>query len=234
MKRTILAGAVVLALVSIALSADFWSTKPYTKWSQFETERMLTDSPWAKTTSLHAGNLSRGVKGDTKAISDAEVQPIINYSVSIRSAMPVRQANVRRAAILKKYEKMDAAAKQEFDDKWNKYLAMKFPDAIIFAVNYQSNDPQADNQLVAYFQTQTLDTMKQTTMLSIDKQKFQPVAFVQGPHELQIAFERPKEMAANSAMTLEFKHPDIKDQPAHVISTKFSLKDMMFEGAPAY
>src|SRR6185312_7044457 len=131
MKRTLTVGALVLTLACLAMAADFWNSKPYTKWSQSDAARMLTDSPWAKTTTLNVGSIAGRSRGGPQTVNDSQVEPMIHYAVTIRSAMPVRQAHVRMAAFANKYDKMEAAAKQQFDDKWNKYLATSFPDNIV-------------------------------------------------------------------------------------------------------
>ncbi len=149
MKRIPSIAFIVLALIAVAVGSDFWSTKPYSKWSQADATRLLTNSPWAKTAIMRTGTVSG--RGGIQNVADAQVEPTIQYAVSIRSAQPIRQANVRMAAILRKYDKMDDAAKKEFDDRWNKYLATKFPDTLVVAVNYEANVPDTDRQLSNYF-----------------------------------------------------------------------------------
>lgn len=233
MKRILSLLAIVLTLVSVALAAEFWNSKPYSKWSQADATRLLTDSPWAKTTTMRTGTI--GSRGGVRAVADAQVEPTIQYAVSVRSATPIRQANARIAAILRKYDKMDVAAKQEFDARWNKYLETKFPDTIVIAVNYESNVPGTDQQLVLHFQGQSLETVKDTTALILPDGKRQPpTAFAAGAHELQFAFPRPVDLPQDSSFTFEFRHPDMPDQPSRQIGVKFSLKPMVFNGAVAY
>ena len=233
MKRILAVGSVVFALIAAAVAADFWSSKPYTKWSEADATRILTDSPWAKTTTMRTGTV--GGRGGVQNVAESQDAPLIQYSVSIRSAEPVRLANARMNAIKRKYDKMDEAAKKEFDDRWNKYLATKFPDTLLIAVNYESNVPDTDRQLTNYFQQQTLDTIKATTALILpDGTRVEPTAFASGPREMQFAFPRPKDLAPNASFTVEFKHPDMPEQPSRRISARFSLKDMVFNGAPAY
>lgn len=232
MKRTLAAGALVLTFVCLAMAANFWVSKPYTQWSHSDAARMLTDSPWSKTTTLTTGTISGRSRGGPQPVNDSQEEPMVRYAVSIRSAMPVRQANVRMAALANKYDKMDAAAKQEFDDKWNKYLAATFPNNIVVAINYDSNDPDRERQLLRYFQAQTLETMKPSTWLTLpDGKKLEPLAFAVGPHEMQIAFPRPQDLAAGMSFTIDFLHPDVTDISSRRVSTKFVVKDMMFNGA---
>jgi hypothetical protein len=234
MKRVLPVFALLLTFVTVALAAEFWLSKPYSKWSDDEVERMRTDSPWAKTTTLRTGNVgSRGASANV--VDDSVIEPRITYAVSIRSALPVRQANARMHAITEKYDKMDPAAKQAFDAKWNAYLNAKFPDTIVVGVIYQANVPNIDVQLSTYFQHQTLEEIKTTTILILpDGRRLQPLAFVAGIHEMQIGFPRPADLPPGSSFTVEFKHPDMPNQPSRQIAQKFSLKSMMFNGTPAY
>lgn len=234
MKRTSSVVVILLIAVTAAVAADFWNSKPYPKWSQGDAMRLLTNSPWAKTVTFQTGTLSGGRRGGMQNVADSDVVPMINYAISIRSAMPIRQANARLAAITRKYDKMSDGEKQEFDAKWNQYLAQQFPDSIIIAVNYESNVPDTDRQLARFFQSQTLDTMKATTALVLpDGKRVDPTAFAAGGHEMQIAFPR-SDLKPGDSFSVEFKHPDVTDQPARVINAKFQVKDMTFNGAPAY
>jgi uncharacterized protein (DUF924 family) len=44
-----------IAAAVILCAADFWVAKPYTEWSEKETGKMITDSPWAKRVSISMG-----------------------------------------------------------------------------------------------------------------------------------------------------------------------------------
>lgn len=234
MKRSLAVLFILVIAVTALFAAEFWNSKPYQKWSQADAARLLTNSPWAKTVKFETGTLSGGRRGGMQNVADSDIVPMINYAISIRSAMPVRQANARMAAITRKYDKMNEGEKQEFDAKWNQYLAQQFPDSIVIAVNYESNVPDTDRQLTRFFQNQTLETIKATTALVLPEGKrVDPIAFAAGGHEMQIAFPRP-ELKPGDSFGVEFKHPDVTDQPARVINAKFQVKDMTFNGATAY
>ncbi len=42
----------LLAAASLLTAADFWLAKPYTEWSDKELQKLMTDSPWAKTVTI--------------------------------------------------------------------------------------------------------------------------------------------------------------------------------------
>lgn len=68
------------------LAAAVWD-KPYTEWSEKDVEKVLTDSPWAGKASL------------THARDGANLGPVPDWKliVSAQSALPVRQAMLRKA-----------------------------------------------------------------------------------------------------------------------------------------
>jgi hypothetical protein len=235
MKRASCICAAILLFVSLALAADFWNSKPVNKWSASEATRLLTDSPWAHMVTMRTGTRTgRGVQ----AIADAQVEPQINYTVYLRSAKPIRQAKMRMAAFDKKYDKMDDATRKDFDAKWGQYVDTDSPDKILVMVAYGSNVPDTDRQLALYFQNQTLETVASTTSLTTpDGKHVDAIGYRVGQgnsREFQLEFPRSADMPAQGSFVVEFKHPDVPDQPSRRISTKFSLKDMQYSGALVY
>ena len=99
----ILAGAALVA-------ADFWDEKDFTTWSDKEVEKMLTDSPWSKEVRvplsgprasgipIRPGGIGIGGGGGGRrggsAFSSAPAR--LALTVSWRSALPLKQAFVRR------------------------------------------------------------------------------------------------------------------------------------------
>ena len=94
----LLAGAVLVA-------AEFWEERDFAAWSDEEVQRMLTDSPWARSATIRMGGL--GDRGDDLFRPRAaphrfgggefRVVPHANVTVAWSSALPVKQALVRRA-----------------------------------------------------------------------------------------------------------------------------------------
>src|SRR5688500_11274415 len=86
--RTVKAVIILWAFaMAIASAADIWDSKPFPEWSDKDIEKLLNDSPWAGKASLtHAGGgAGLGPVPDWKVI------------VAVRSALPIRQAFVRRS-----------------------------------------------------------------------------------------------------------------------------------------
>ncbi len=108
-----LAGVVgVWFLAGVALAAaDFWEEKDFTAWSDKEVEKMLTDSPWAKGVRIVVGSLTEDglpipaqPSGPTNIPFDEcggeQFGAIQRHKITVSwtSALPIKQAFVRRAA----------------------------------------------------------------------------------------------------------------------------------------
>jgi hypothetical protein len=94
--------SVWLVACACLTAAEFWEEKPFLEWSNGQTEKMMTDSPWAAVVTVAlppqlpgagAGG-GGGGRGGGDDISFGQVRRI-PIGVSWRSALPVRQALVR-------------------------------------------------------------------------------------------------------------------------------------------
>ncbi len=97
-------GAIALAVVAytVLVAAEFWDEKPFSSWSDREITRMLTDSPWARTITAPlppqiAPSGDAGGRGGRGVGDDFGPGPRrVRLSISWRSALPIKQALVRR------------------------------------------------------------------------------------------------------------------------------------------
>ena len=121
--RFLVAIAVVIALpISLVCAEEFWQKEVYKDWSKQEVEKILTDSPWARTVELQtasmsqhagvlreAGGAPRAHSGDVTRtgggravyagdISSKDLQATPRAKIRLRwlSALPVRQAIARK------------------------------------------------------------------------------------------------------------------------------------------
>ena len=113
----------LLLTAALLVAADFWDSKLYTGWSEQEVEKILDDSPWARSVEVqtaamsagsrvlrshggqpraHSGDASRGSSG-TDALRGRgpgakDLQPTASMKVRLRwvSALPIRQAIARK------------------------------------------------------------------------------------------------------------------------------------------
>ena len=68
-------------------AADVWVDKPFTQWTDKDIEKLTTDSPWAGKASM------------THEREGANLGPVPNWKlvISVRSALPIKQALLRKA-----------------------------------------------------------------------------------------------------------------------------------------
>ncbi|HET7841883.1 MAG TPA: hypothetical protein VFM21_09770 [Terriglobia bacterium] len=231
--------ALVLAVTVASLAEEFWQSKPYTEWTKKDVDSMLSSSPWAQTVVLRKANLTPvrrefGKFATGAGEGEGTGNPEVDYSIYLRTSKPIRQAVVRAAALEQKYEQMDAASRTQFDKKWKQFLAQPFEDKIIVHVKYSSTTTDVDRQLATYWQAQTLDSVKSETFLNgPEGERLSPIAFWVGKgaaREFQFAFPRPREAPLRASFSIEFKHPDVTDQPASRIIARFNVKDLVYQG----
>src|SRR6185437_1578237 len=115
--------------------------------------------------------------------------------ISMRTAQPIREAVVLHAALQRKYDAMDAAARKAFDELWAQYLAQPVGDKVIFDVVYRSTATNVDRELANCWQTPPLDSTKviDAYMIGPDGKRVEPIAFVAGKgasRQFQLAFPR--------------------------------------------
>jgi hypothetical protein len=133
--------------------------KPFSEWSKKETEKILSDSPWAtqrevrikfdKETQKAAGSYS-GVSGAAAAQAETEVssQPPVDFvfTVRLRSALPVRQAMVRLKNLETNIEKMSGEQRAAFEKQTKGLLECPACAAnyVVTLSSKSKNSPGAD------------------------------------------------------------------------------------------
>lgn len=109
MKTAVTIALLTLLLTSTAFAQDTWLKKPYEEWTPNEVSRALYDSPWAQTSG----------KGDrsTYHAGIPDYPPETSFVVQVRlySALPVRQALVRRMQLATPYSGLNATQRADFD-----------------------------------------------------------------------------------------------------------------------
>ncbi|MEW6209654.1 MAG: hypothetical protein AB1631_14900 [Acidobacteriota bacterium] len=137
-------GALVAALsffVCSAASAQ-WDKKPYTEWSQKETEKILNNSPWGQTQSLTDTSrmFDTGRRLDSGQSRVADVTQV-NFRIRFLSARPVRQAISRLMEIQQKGE-----LPQQLAAQLKAFAAADFPDYIVVTVTVDAPNPSNEFQ----------------------------------------------------------------------------------------
>jgi hypothetical protein len=154
--------ALVVAVVAVA-AGHFWTDKPYTDWSKREANKMLTDSPWAKTQTytVKIPGQGTGIAGE-KEIFD-------KFVVRFYSALPVRQAFVRTAEFNQKSGKMSEEQEQAFAKQTDRMLTAKYPDHIILSMYFESNAQGRNLDITRYLWTRPKEAFKNTIFLITDR-----------------------------------------------------------------
>ena len=103
----------LLIATASAQQTDDWQNKPWEQWTKKDAQRVLNESPWAKTEARSGPTVN--VTGN-EIITASKI-----YTLRLRSSLTVRRALLRLRQLDEKYEQMNDKKKAEFDEK-NKAL----------------------------------------------------------------------------------------------------------------
>lgn len=163
-------------LADSAVAQQFWDKKDYSQWSKGECKRLLEDSPWSVRHDLSTSQFSLSERGGT-GTTDGSTGGRLTYIIQLRSVLPVRQAVVRCAQFEMNYDKMGADQKRGFDARVNGFLSVQ-PEPILVHVTYDSNQTETDRSVASFWQTQTLETLKDKVFLITQAgERIAPVKF---------------------------------------------------------
>jgi hypothetical protein len=234
MSRLLVFSLPILFLVCIpAFPEDkFWEKKDYRQWSRQECQKLLKDSPWAKTFTIREVGYG--------------------YDIQFRSALPIRQAIVRQMQIAENYESLSPERRSEFNKRAEGVLSPDlFADAIIVHVRfnplYGNNYWQRD-----YWQTRTTDLLKNDVFLipstsgkiPLLQYKVSQAAGVL-PEAVEFQFIFPRQYKGRSLLStqdeflrLEFHHP-VKSPDSGLTATdrvliEFKTNEMRINGEVMY
>jgi len=166
---------------ALAIAAGQKTDKKWSEWSKKDAQKILDDSPWAKTqtdsdtsqmmyspTSAPGNGVTREQQdiNTGRAVTGATNQTIhITFHVRFFSARPVRQALARMLQLAN--PSIDLAKLQTFAD-------LKSTESIIVTVTFESNDQRYGNSVMQAFNTAMTSTLRNNTYLqrSDNKQLF--------------------------------------------------------------
>src|SRR5436190_2531374 len=105
-------------LTGVGRAQDEWLNKPFEQWSKADVQKLLNDSPWARTQEarLDFGSEVRRIAGapttssghQSTELGGANIAVDYRVTLRLRSALPIRQALVRLKQIEAKYDQMNA------------------------------------------------------------------------------------------------------------------------------
>jgi len=264
MRKT--AGWVLAALLlasAAAGAAEFWEQKKYTQWSKKDVDKMLNDSPWTQDFEdtdvnidpLQSPALSSGPPlnesgagapetGDTDVgLRARESVARLRYIFQIRSALPVRQALVRRAQLQQDYERMPAEQRRIFDQQSEQFLSGDFSNRVVIFVSFDSNIDFDKRELARHWQTQSTEMLKNSVYLIGSKgRKAELQEFtLANPSGQAFQFTFPRvvdgeELAGldDKSLQLEFIHPGIRGKKERRVLVEFKVKKMLLDGQLEY
>lgn len=227
----------MVAAVLAAPKGEFWEDKEFTKWSQKEVNKLLTDSPWAK--ELRLSNV--GIMDNSKSSTDGQ-QPYISYRVQFRSALPIRQAIVRQQQLMAKYDSLPQDQKEKMDKSADSFLNGFPEEAVVVTVSYDTNDNVRIQELARHWQSRTTDLLKTLVYLSSSKGDKVPVARYQpgegADHSFTFIFPReyngkPVVTPQDKNLKLEFAYPAMGMGSGQAYM-EFKVEKMIFNGNIAY
>ena len=250
--------APLLVITALGQGSEFWQRKDYRQWSQAECQKLLENSPWAKTHALAqvvieslqspqspassgvpaAPDPSVGPVTSSTADRAREPRPEVKYSIQFRSALPVRQAMVRLMQIAQKYDQMQPEQKQTIDKNAEQFLAKSFPDTAVVFVSFTSNVREYQLELSRHWQAQTTETLKNFVFLiGSNGERIPLISYVWAGNgrDFQLVFPRvykdhPAAVRGDKAIQLEFIHPRIRQQKESRVLLEFKLEKMMMQG----
>ena len=256
MNRYFTAGILaVLGLSAVAYAADdFWVKKDWKEWTVAECEKMLEDSPWAKTALVQNENSSNfsSLQGNGSAATARATRHgtgEIQYFVQILSAETIRQAHVRQEQLKQGYSKMDEAQKKAFDAKMDGELQGPPPDVLAFHLDFKARGDNLAKEInlpvmaARAWQIATAGGIPQDLILITDKGVHvtpNDFATTRGSdHEFDFTFLRapngePIIEDGAKSIKVQIPYPAIGDFDKGKKIVEFKLDKMMKDGKPDY
>ena len=131
--------------------------KPYAEWSKAETEKLLNDSPWAKTQEVRS-LYGLGPPTDFK------------FTLRLRSALPVREALVRHKQIEAKYERMSEKDRAAFDARTKGLLdCPACADNYVLSLSSRSDNSPGWDLVFRSYEKMSLAMLQENVFLTNEK-----------------------------------------------------------------
>jgi hypothetical protein len=227
----------VCLAATLASGGEFWAKKPYQNWSADEARRIQEESPWATTLTL-GGIQSAVTSGDSPNNrgyrGEMETDPSISYTLQFRTALPIREAQVRVSQLNSHYDSMKPEQKAAFDAGAGKFLAATFPDRVLVAVTFHTNVENYQSFLRNYWASQSMAKLSMTVFLNTKTERLSLKGYSFKDDTFQFTFPRPAQVQPDEKISVEFVHPRINAIGEQRILQDFSLKKMLVNGEPAF
>jgi hypothetical protein len=242
---------VILLLAAFTISLTFSAgvaqkkDKPWTEWSMEDAEKILNDSPWAKTQTdtettqkLYSRTSDSNLSADTvtAATTSRLSRGAVNQNVDVRfrvrlfSARPVRQALAR---ILELQQK----PKAELLTRLHNFAEMKSVSSIIITVTFESNEPAYLGSTMRAFNGATTAILSSKTYLerSDGKRVFLEQYVPPGKDGFGARFIFPRLVDGSPLLTADSGELRFHaEYPGLEIDRRFKVADMLLKGELEY
>ena len=214
---------ILLAFISFSSAAaqQGLPEKPFQQWSKEEVNKILSDSLWARTqaTRIQRRGQVRSIAGQTESeggisrkgeLTSAEDPVDYRFTLRLHSALPIRQALVRREQLNWDYDKRSEAERKAFDQQAKEMLldCAVCADNYILSVGFSSNNTSGNDMIHQWFGGATLPALKGYIYIANER----------GERRDLVAFIPPK--AAGDDVFFIFPRLDEKGQPLFTAADK--------------
>jgi len=140
--------------------ASSFTRELFNKWSMDRAVEVLNLSPWARqeTFTRVISGVGSGISGEKEIYS--------TFYIRFLSARPIREAYARIQQIHHGYDTMSPEEKSRFEKAQASNLEMDVSRWIVVSVSFRSNDPNEESSLRRFFQSETVQTLKNKAFLS--------------------------------------------------------------------
>lgn len=130
------------------------------RWSVEHAVKILNSSAWARQETF-----TRVISGVGSGIS-GEKEIYNTFYVRFLSAQPIREAYARVQQISHGYDRMKPEEKRRFEEVQKANMDMDVSQWIVVSVGFRSNDPNEESTVRRFFQSETVQTLKNKAYLS--------------------------------------------------------------------
>jgi len=218
-------------LLAISAQAQFWKEKNPEQWSKKDCEKLLSDSPWAKTWERSGG-----------AVASRAMPIRTTYVAQLWSVRTVRQAIVRIAQLDPGYRSLTPEQKKAQDAEAERFIGAESPDAVVVQIVFATNSSAGERDLRLEWQKLSLEVLKESASLEGPHGKVAPIGYTKPgveQKEFQLVFPRtlngkPLVLESDAFLRVEFVHPGKGILAAERVVIEFSPKDMLLDGKLTY
>ena len=169
------------------LAQDETPVKPFQQWTKAEVNKILTDSPWARTQAVRIQRRGqvRSIAGQTESgtslggqtasrkgeLSSAEDPIDYRFPLRLHSALPIRQALVRKEQLKWNYDQKSSAEQKAFDTQAREMLLKCgiCAENYVVSVGFSSNNTSGNDLIYKWFASATVPSLRGYIILSNER-----------------------------------------------------------------